>query len=139
MAISSLFSLWLYLCPEPLHHTRPVLVRNISVLGNPKRCFETLIKSTIWFPSQLVHLLDILLYCALVVRGQSLRPQTLQSFRVQVGPNCSSSRIRMPSLTPVRMVGSPPDGHNCFVHVLLHFVGQIVYARFSKERTRLAG
>jgi hypothetical protein len=31
-------------------------------------CVETLIKSTIGFTSKLVHLLDILLYCALVVR-----------------------------------------------------------------------
>jgi hypothetical protein len=31
-----------------------------------------------------------------------------------------------------------PDGHDCFVHVRLHFGGQIVYARFSKERTRVA-
>src|SRR5260370_9680036 len=59
--------------------------------------------------------------------------------RGQGGPNCSSSTIRMPSLTPVRMVGSPPDVHHCFVHVLLHFLGQILNARSSNQRTPLAG
>src|SRR5437868_14629356 len=35
ITLSSLFSPLLYLCSEPLHHSRPVLLRNISVPGNP--------------------------------------------------------------------------------------------------------
>ncbi len=68
-----------------LYHSRPVLIRYISIFGYPKRCLETLIKSTTGFTSKLVHLLDILLYCALVVRCQRVRAQALQYFRDQVG------------------------------------------------------
>src|SRR5215470_14648249 len=64
----------LNLSPEPLHHSRPVLVRYISIPGNPERRLEAFIHRPVWFPTQLMHVLDILLYCALVVWGQCWRP-----------------------------------------------------------------
>jgi len=57
----SRFSPRLNLHPEPLDHAWPLLIRDISVSGNPECCLQALIHRPVWFPAQFMHLLDIVL------------------------------------------------------------------------------
>src|SRR5258707_6377785 len=132
MAISSLCSPLLYLRPEPLHHPLPVLIRNFSIPGNSKRRFDTIIDSTIWFTSELVHLLDILLYCALVVSCQHLRTQTLQYFRDKVGHFLETLQSQFNAPAPSFDIMLPVDPYHHLSVIVAPSVQTCIISRWNR-------